>query len=170
MQAPRGVTVMVLTAGISLPVGGLATPAVASAAYEIDGIYTATSNGQWATSNERYQDEATVISTWTIRTACNSPYDCNGTVSSDAGWTARIYTTNGPWRVDRDLPNWEPCPDGGTGHGRQTYMFSPVGPDGQTDYGSTTFAGIDKTTGDSGACGVNRWLVVEMPFKLVKVT
>lgn len=159
-----------LAVAMSTLVGGLVAPAVADSAYEIDGTYTATSNGQWAKTNERYQDEATAISTWTINTTCNSPYDCTGTVSSDMGWTATIFTTNGPWRVDRDLPNWQPCPDGTTGRGRQIYMFGPVAPDGQTDFNSTTFAGIDKTTGESGACGVNKWLVIEMPFTLVKVT
>ena len=169
MRIPSAVTTTMLAFGVSAPVGGLATSAVANAALAIDGTYSATSDGQWAKTNSRYHDEATVISMWTIHTTCKSPYDCSGTVSSDRGWTAQVYTKNVQWRVDRDLPNWEPCPSGEMGHGRQIYTFSPVGPDGQMALDSTTFTGFDKTTGDSGACGKNQWLVVEMPFKLVKV-
>jgi hypothetical protein len=29
-------------------------------------------------------------------------------------------------------------------------------------------SGWDYTVGPSGACGANKWLVIEMPFKLVK--
>jgi hypothetical protein len=73
------------------------------------------------------------------------------------------------WYVRRDLPNWEVCPDGTAVTGRQTYTFAHVGPDGLQQRGSPTLAGRDKTVGPSGACGVNRWLVVEMPFRLDKI-
>jgi len=33
-------------------------------------------------------------------------------------------------------------------------------------FGSMIFAGVDKTSGDSGACGINKALVITMPFRL----
>jgi hypothetical protein len=135
----------------------------------INGTFTATSNGQWAQTNDAFHDEATVRSTWTIRTTCTTPIDCTGTVTSDQGWTALIYTTSDVWYVKRDLPNWEPCPDGTSAPGHQVYRFAAVADDGTLDPKSTTYAGADHTTGPSGACGKNLQLVVELPFKLVKV-
>ena len=135
----------------------------------INGTFTATSNGEWAQSNEAYHNEATVRSTWTIATTCTTPIDCTGTVKSDQGWSANIYTTNVQWYVKRDLPNWEHCPDGTAAPGHQVYRFAQVGADGYLDRNSTTYAGEDVTTGPSGACGVNDWLQIESPFKLVKI-
>jgi hypothetical protein len=135
----------------------------------INGTFTATSNGEWAQTNQVYHDEATVRSIWTIRTMCTTAMDCNGTVTSDQGWTAVIYTTNVQWYVKRDLPNWEHCPDGTAAPGHQVYRFAQVGADGYLDRNSTTYAGEDVTTGPSGACGRNDWLQIESPFKLVKI-
>ena len=39
----------------------------------LNGTYVATSNGQWAQTNEIYRDEASVRSTWTISTTCSTP-------------------------------------------------------------------------------------------------
>jgi hypothetical protein len=49
-------------------------------------------------------------------------------------------------------------------------MFFPVDSTGYVDHLSTTFAGKDKTVGDSGNCGESKWYVIEMPFKMVKKT
>jgi hypothetical protein len=136
----------------------------------INGTFTATSNGEWAQTNGIYHDEATVRSTWTISTTCTTPVDCTGTVNSDQGWTANIYTTDGLWYVKRDLLDWERCDDGSSAPGQQIYRFVPVGPDGYVNPASTTYAGEDKTIGPSGACGKNQWLAIAMPFKLVKIS
>jgi hypothetical protein len=40
---------------------------------------------------------------------------------------------------------------------------------GWVAYDSTVLGGFDKTSGDSGACGVNKALVITMPFRLEKV-
>ena len=135
----------------------------------INGIFTATSNGEWAQSNQVYHNEATVRSTWTIATTCTTPIDCTGTVKSDQGWTAPIYTTNVQWYVKRELADWERCADGTTAPGHQVYRFTPVGADGYVDPKSTTYAGEDLTTGPSGACGRNVSLQIALPFKLVKI-
>jgi hypothetical protein len=57
-----------------------------------------------------------------------------------------------------DVENWERCEDGTTAPGHQTFKFSA----------DEKLSGWDYTVGPSGACGANKWLVIEMPFKLVK--
>ncbi|MGO9730294.1 hypothetical protein [Mycobacterium sp.] len=134
----------------------------------LNGTYVATSNGQWAQTNDIYRDEASVRSTWTISTTCSTPLECTGRVSSDLGWSADVSIHGSEYVVKRDLPNWEPCPDGAARTGHQIYRFYPVDERGWVAYGSTVFAGFDKTVGDSGACGINKALVISMPFRLEK--
>ena len=152
---------------------GTAIPLQAHASdgdWGLNGSYIATSNGEWAKTNERFQDEASIRSTWTITTKCSYPTECTGTVSSDFGWSAPIYQTGGVWYVKRTVDNWEPCPDGTAASGLQVFRFVPTTPDGsQTDPTSTTLVGEDQTTGQGGACGINKPLFINMPFKLVKV-
>lgn len=137
--------------------------------WEIDGVYTATSNGEWATRNDVYQDEPTVVGTWTIETTCTGPEQCSGEVTSDQGWSAPITNTNGLWYARRTVEGWQQCPDGSSSDGGQIYTFYPADEGGQVSPGSPTFAGLDTTIGASGACGVNQWLAIRMPFKLVKL-
>ena len=151
---------------------GLVTPLTVYATqndWGINGVYRATSNGEWATVNDVYHDEATVISTWTIATECEAPDQCDGSVTSDAGWTAPIYTTNGMWYVKRTVAQWQSCPDGTTADGSQVYTFYPVDELGQVLAGSPTLVGQDTTIGRSGACGVNQWRAIRLPFKLAKI-
>jgi hypothetical protein len=153
-------------------IGGLGTaPSARAEGNPINGTYIATSVGEWAKTNEVYRDEATVRSTWTITSSCTTFQECSGEVTSDQGWSAPITVNDGSeWYVRRDVPNWEVCPDGTAVTGSQTYMFYFVGPDGKTQPGgSPTLTGFDKTVGPSGACGVNRWLVIMMPFRLDKI-
>jgi len=163
----------------SVVIGGLGTaPSARADGNGINGTYVATSVGEWAKTNEVFHDEATVRSTWTITSSCQTAQDCSGQVTSDQGWSAPLYTHDGQlWYVKRDVPHWEACPDGTAVTGRQTFSFVPVGPDGMVarangsvDTGSQTLAGLDKTVGPSGACGINRWLVVQMPFRLDKIS
>ncbi len=54
----------------------LGTPSSAHASDDglaLNGIYTATSNGDWAKTDDSYHDEATVTSTWTITSTCTDP-------------------------------------------------------------------------------------------------
>jgi hypothetical protein len=149
---------------------GIPLPAHASDGdWGLNGTYVATSNGEWAKTNERFQDEASIRSTWTISTQCSYPTECTGTVTSDFGWTAPIYKTGGVWYVKRTVDNWEPCPDGTAAPGLQVFRFVATTPDGsQTDPTSTMLVGEDQTTGQAGACGINKPLFINMPFKLVK--
>jgi hypothetical protein len=149
---------------------GTASSAIASDdGSALNGTYLATSNGEWARTNESYHDEATVTSTWTITSTCTTAVDCTGQVTSDAGWTADLNRTNVEWSVKRELPNWETCADGTATPGNQVFRFYSASTSGQSSADSTVLIGEDKTTGLSGACGRNQWLTVRMPFKLVKI-
>jgi hypothetical protein len=137
----------------------------------LNGTFRATSNGDWAQTNDSYHDEKTVQSIWTITTACTDAFSCAGTVSSDQGWTAPINKSSQSWTVERELPKWEPCADGTAATGRQVYRFIAVDESGAYDLNSqsSVYAGEDKTTGPSGACGINRILAIRLPFRLEKL-
>jgi hypothetical protein len=159
----------VAAAGISA-VSTTSELAHASGAWAINGSYIASSNGQWAKTNEVYRNEAVVRSTWTINSTCSTMSDCAGQVTSDQGWTAPIYTKAGMWRVERTIKNWEPCPDGTSADGHQLFQFYPIDVNGQVAiHGSTVLAGEDKTVGPSGACGINKPLVISIPLMLRQV-
>lgn len=138
----------------------------------LNGTFRAQSNGDWAQKNEMFRDENTVIATWTISTTCANPTDCTGEVTSDQGWSAPINKISGLWNIKRTVPAWEPCPDGTAADGLQHYRFYPVSTQtGQADYTqSDIFAGIDETKGPSGACGINKPLVISLPFKLTRIS
>lgn len=69
-----------------------------------------------------------------------------------------------------DIPNWEPCQNGTSRARHQIYRFYPVDDRGQSSISSTTFAGIDRTLGDSGACGINKALEITLPYRLDKIS
>ena len=100
---------------------------------------------------------------------CTDVVTCAGRVTSDAGWTADIATSNTEYVVTREHPNWEPCTDGRRVTGHQRYQFYPVDEAGFLYRGSRTFAGFDKTVGESGDCSLNDKLEIDMPFRLDKV-
>ncbi|ORW32509.1 hypothetical protein AWB91_11210 [Mycobacterium paraense] len=149
----------------------LATPTAAASGddWGLNGTYAALSNGQWAQTNDIYRDEGTVRSTWTITTTCTTPLECTGRVNSDLGWSADVNLHGSEYVVKHDIPDWEPCANGTKGIGHQLYRFYPVDERGWVAWGSTVFAGVDKTSGDSGACGINKNLVITMPFRLEKI-
>lgn len=138
--------------------------------WAINGVFRVVSNGQLAQTNDVYHDENVVESTWTIATSCTGPIDCSGEVHSDQGWSAPIYQLSGTWYVKRTVPGWEPCSDGTAADGQQLFRFWPAAPDGTVDPQSSIYAGADKTTGASGACGINKWLTVSMPLKLTPLS
>ncbi|ORW05463.1 hypothetical protein [Mycobacterium kyorinense] len=155
--------------------GGLGTASTAQATTKeevaINGTYRATSIGDWAKTNDQYNGEATVIQTWTITSSCVTFQECHGTVTSDQGWNAPLYTLDGTmWYVKRDVPDWERCPDGTAYTGKQIFNFYPVNSNGEFYIGSPTMAGRDKVIGPSGACGHNQWLSVEMPLRLDRLS
>lgn len=137
----------------------------------VNGVFDAVSNGDWARTNNVYMDEQTVVSTWTISTTCTRYQTCEGTVSSDQGWTAEISTTDGLWYVRREIPDWQHCAGGGTAAGRQLFQFYPIDvASGQLEPGSDVFTGIDRTTTAGGSCGDSDPTVIEMPFRLSRAS
>lgn len=162
-----GVVASVLTAAAALSSGWATTataepyPPPLAKPVPLNGTYRATSDGAWAKLNHQMHNQETVISTWTITTTCTTPVDCTGTVSSDQGWSAPIVLRSSMWLVTRTVENWEVCPDGTAFPGRQQFKFYQEPGD--------SLSGWDETTGPSGACGANLWLVIDMPFTLVKI-
>jgi hypothetical protein len=138
----------------------------------INGKYRVTSIGDWAKINDQFNKEPTVVSTWTISTSCTTFQECNGTMTSDQGWSAPIYMLDGTmWYVKHEVPNWERCQDGTAFTGKQTFWFYPADPGGNGEFiiGSPVLAGKDKTVGPSGACGQNQWLTIDIPLRLDKI-
>lgn len=151
---------------------GLGTAPLANATdgdFAINGTFSVVSNGEWARMNDRYQDEPTVRSTWTVTSTCSTAITCAGKVTSTLGWTEDIYTTNGMWYVKHYVPDWIPCPDGTTAPGLQVYRFYPATEEGNSHEKSNLLLGEDQTTGVSGACGRNRSLVLNLPVKITKI-
>jgi hypothetical protein len=139
--------------------------------YAMNGTFSVVSNGEWARMNQRYQDEPTVRSTWTVNTVCSSAITCAGKVTSSLGWTEDIYTTAGNlWYVKHYVPEWIPCPDGTTAPGLQVYTIYPATEEGMAQRISDLWLGQDETTGVSGNCGRNRSLVLNLPVKITRVT
>lgn len=140
------------------------------AKYAMNGTYSVVSNGEWARMNDRYQDEPSVHSTWTVNSVCSTAYTCAGKVTSSLGWTEDIYTTAGNmWYVKHYVPEWIPCPDGTTAPGLQVYKFYRANDDGMTYVGVPNWIGEDQTTGVSGNCGRNQSLVLNLPVKMTKL-
>ena len=149
---------------------GAASPVHADGTWALNGTFTATSNGEWAKSNDIFHNQQSVRAVWTISSECSYPTECAGTVTSDQGWTAPIYQTGGEWYVKHVVPQWIPCQNGPAADGLQVFRFKRMTPDGDTtDPSSNTLIGEDATTGPSGACGRSLAIHITMPFKLVKV-
>lgn len=139
--------------------------------YAMNGTYSVVSNGEWARMNDRYEDKPSVRSTWTVNTTCSTAMTCSGKVTSSLGWTEDIYTGIGNlWYVKHYVPDWIPCPDGTTGPGLQVFKIQPVTDEGMVQVGSNLWAGQDETTGQSGACGRNKSLVLNLPVKIEKIS
>ena len=82
-------------------------------------------------------------------------------MTSDQGWAAAVSYTKPMWYVTRTIENWIPCADGTTVTGQQTFKFFV------DEFDKPYLRGWDNTLGPSGACGVNKVLNIEMPFKLI---
>lgn len=151
---------------------GVAPHAVAEyEEYAMNGTYSVVSNGEWARMNDRYQDEPSVRSTWTVSTTCTSALTCSGTVTSSLGWTENVYTgTGNMWYVKHYVPDWIPCPDGTRAPGLQVYRFYPSSEEGLSQRISDLYVGEDQTTGESGNCGRNKSLVLNLPVKITKLS
>ena len=166
---------------------GPATPASASNyGVELNGTYRMIMNGDWAKTNEVFMNEQTQVQTWTFSSSCESPIRCSGTVTSDQGWTAPMTNTGDYWLAVRDVPNWEPCPasysypgaeiftgaGGTTAPAIQRFWFwgwDPIASQRSTKI-RDLLAGRTRTQAESGACGINKPLVIEVPIRLEQLS
>jgi len=166
----RGTVTAAVSAAALIAALAAAPSAQASDRWSLNGTYTATSNGEWARTNDVFRNEVSLRSVWSISSQCSYPGECTGTVTSDLGWTAPIYATGSTWYVKHIVSNWITCPDGVTTvSGFQVFRFISATPDGASaDPDSTTLVGEDITTGPSGSCGRSPSLYITMPFKLIK--
>lgn len=137
---------------------------------ELNGTYRMTSNGEWARGNDVLYDQKTVIQTVTVTSYCVSPIECVGEMHSDQGWTA-TGRLDDFWIFDHDIPNWVPCPDGTFAPGHQKFIMNGFDPQKNIrDMTITDFLmGRDVTKSASGACGVNKPVVIELPVTMVKI-
>lgn len=137
----------------------------------LNGRYLVTSNGDWAQTNEVYHDENTVRQVWTITSSCADSSNCIGKVTSSQGWSSDLKYFDSWWTVTRVVENWEPCQDGSATAGVQRFQFWGIdrATGMQDDSNSTFLAGNDVTSGKSGACGINKQLVINLPLHLQKI-
>ncbi|MCP9273339.1 Rv2253/PknI dimerization domain-containing protein [Mycolicibacterium arenosum] len=164
--------VRVIAAAAMLATAPVLTAPTAAAEYEQyapNGTYYVVSNGEWARTNDRYQDEPSVRSTWTVNTTCTSAFTCAGKVTSSLGWTEDIYKTNDSWYVKHYVSDWIPCPDGTRGPGLQVYRFYSADEEGMKTDNTDLYVGEDQTTGESGACGRNKSVVLTLPVKISRI-
>ncbi len=140
--------------------------------FELNGTYEVLSNGEWAKSNQVFKDEPVVRSIWQISSECSTPYKCTGTVVSNQGWTAPLVFNADRWLVDHDIPNWAPCEPGSgpaaTGH--QLFLFYGTDSNGQNTRSTDLLAGKDITSTDSGSCGRNPPLFIDIPLRLTRIS
>jgi hypothetical protein len=152
---------------------GAAPPAQASNfGIELNGTWRVLSNGEWARTNQVLIDEKTIIENWTISSSCVSPLECTGTVTSDHGWAAPINFVKVYWILNRDIPNWAPCPDGTFAAGHQKFTVWGINPAlNERDVKITDLlAGRNITETDSGACGKNQPLDIELPVRMERTS
>lgn len=149
-----------LAVAAMIPGWGTSSTHASPGSMALNGTYRATSDGNWAKLNHQFHDQETITSTWTITSTCTSNFECTGQVASDQGWSAPLRLSFGLWLLSRDVQDWERCPDGSAFPGHQHFKFYRVD--------DNNLKGWDETTGPSGACGANQWLLIEMPFTLAK--
>jgi hypothetical protein len=163
-RARAAAAMTAVTAVSTLSIATAAVTRAASCDRPINGTYTAASDGQWAKTREVFHDQATVITAWTITSACDDVMHCAGKVTSQQGWAADLRCRSGQWYAVRRVENWQHCPDGRTIPGDQSFRFWRVADEPES------FNGYDRTIGPSGGCGVNLWFTIEMPFTLTKTS
>jgi len=167
--AAGAVAAMTMTATLS------ATPARASDfGVELNGTYRYYANGDFALVNEVRKDMPTIDETWTLSSSCVSPIECEGTATSSAGWTARLWYgyPNAYWVVDRNIAEWQFCPNGMVAPGEQRFQFwgfDPVSTERKMNI-TNFLVGRQRTNSPSGSCGTNQPLVIETPMKLEQVS
>ena len=139
--------------------------------YAMNGTYSVVSNGEWAQMNDRYQDEPSVRSTWTVVHHVHLP-PSPVRARSPAVWVGPRTSTPaaGTWYVKHYVPDWIPCPDGGTGPGLQVYKLLPRQrrwPVAE-DFRTCRWAMTRRRARVEPAAGTARWYS-SLPVKITKI-
>jgi len=136
----------------------------ATARYLLPEIYTAFFG--WSMGRDqttRTRDEASVTSAWTVTSGLLRLPRLHRAGAQRPGMErSGRFAGVGCGRSPTMYPNWEPCRDGTAAHRPAKVSLSAH----KTDLAK--FEGWDTTRGPSGACGVNQWLVITMPFTLTQ--
>jgi hypothetical protein len=179
----RGVELGAGVGAIVAVVGLLGTASPAQATdygVALNGTYRAFSNGEWAQTSAGpygaggamvYIDQPSKTEIWTVTSDCVSPIECYGEVRSDAGWTGSLNFNGDSWRIDRDIPNWQPCPDGTAAPGHQNFAlwgFDPM--TSEKNKVRDLIVGWERTQAPSGACGSSKPVVTQLPVRLEKMS
>ncbi|MGB0437098.1 MAG: hypothetical protein ACPGIJ_09030, partial [Mycobacterium sp.] len=156
-----------LAVGATALIAGVGVAPVAHASNfgtELNGTFQVKSDGQWARTNGVKIKQETVVETWSVTTSCVSPIECSGVVKSDRGWTGTARLAD-YWFIEHVIDNWIPCSDGTFYSGLQKFILWGIDPatEGRTYTDSDYWAGRNVTKGPSGACGVNKPVVIELP-------
>ncbi|HEY9266061.1 MAG TPA: hypothetical protein VIQ11_15800 [Mycobacterium sp.] len=172
MRTTPVMTALAATAIAVLGSVGLAPSAQAEDwGVDISGTWRVFSDGEWARTNEVKFKQQSVLETWTVDVKCVSPIECSGEVHSDRGWTGTARLDDF-WYVEHVVPNWMPCPNGTFATGYQKFILWGMNPaiERRITKNITTIDGRNITKSDSGACGVNKSKVIELPVRMEKLS
>jgi hypothetical protein len=163
-------------AAVTVAASLAATPVARASDFgvELNGTDHYRGNGDFALVNDVRKNMPTIDETWTLSSSCVSPVECEGTATSSAGWTARLWYgyPNTYWVVDRTIADWQFCPGGGVAPGEQRFQFwgfDPVATERNMKI-VNFLVGRQRTVSPSGSCGTNKPLVIETPMKLEQLS
>lgn len=174
MRGAKFATGVVTALTVAATLSAIPTTHATDSGIELNGTYRYYSNGDFALVNDVRKDMPTIEETWTLSSSCVSPVECEGTATSSAGWSARLWYgyPNTYWVVDRIIDQWQFCPGGGVAPGEQRFQFSGVDPVAEEAGRRITnlLVGRQRTVSPSGSCGSNKPLVIETPMKLEQLS
>ena len=92
---------------------GAAPPAHASNyGVELNGTWRVMSNGDWARTNQVFMIEKTIDRDLDHLLELCQPHRMHGHGEKRPGLDRADQLVKVYWILDRDIPNWAPCPDG----------------------------------------------------------
>ena len=166
MRARQGAAAL----SVVIALGVFVAPQAHAGDMALNGRFLATSNGDWAMTNDVYRDEASVRSIWTIAMTCTNVLTCAERSTVTSAGAPKSPRPTGNTSSSETFQTGSHAPTAAeTVTGHQRYRFFPVDDNGAIRPGSRVFAGFDKTSGESGGCSLNEKLEIEIPFRLEKL-
>jgi len=171
LEAMIGVAVSVTTVSVFGVATGTPPATASNYGFELNGTYNVLSNGEWAKSNEVYRPEAVKRDVWKMSSSCENTNTCEGQITSlNEGWTIPLMFRNDHWIAPRDIPNWAQCESGSAATGHQLFWFYGVDEAGLNNRSTEILAGKETTFTDSGSCGKNLGLTIELPLRITRAS